>query len=76
MASPAAAGAALLIRQYFVDTYQQFNLAVCISWYKFCKSFEPSGVLVKAILLHAGNPMTVYDSGNKVVLKTPPGMLS
>jgi hypothetical protein len=72
MASPAAAGAALLVRQYFIDVNKQFYLAICNYHYNFCKSFTPSGVLVKAILLHSGNPMALYENGSGVKLDNPP----
>ena len=57
MASPAAAGAALLIREYFMDTSNKFWSGLCNSAYKYCKSFTPSGVLLKALILHSGNRM-------------------
>ena len=72
MASPAAAGLALLIRQYFIDSNSQFYLPVCLSSYKFCKSFSPSGVLIKAILLHSGQQMALWEGGGGIPLGAPP----
>lgn len=63
MASPAAAGTALLVRQYFMDTNTRFWTKVCRSIYKSCKAFEPSGVMTKAILLHSTSPMSLYHGG-------------
>ena len=78
MAAPAAAGSALLVRQYFVDKNSQFWLAMCDSTYTSCSSdgFKPSGVLVKAILLHAGEKMILWNGaqggGEDVPLGAPP----
>lgn len=57
MSAPAAAGSALLVREYFSDTTKRFWTAVCNSAYRLCLPFTPSGVLVKAILLHSGSQM-------------------
>ena len=67
MASPSAAGAACLVRQYFIDN--SFWNSVCSPGKKSgspsgCQSFTPSGVLVKAILLHSGSQMTLFDFGD------------
>ena len=78
MASPGAAGTALLIRQYFSDPGTKFWKSLCNIKYKFCKSFFPSGVLIKAILLHSGTQMIKYDGGQcncglpNTVLSSPP----
>lgn len=63
MASPCAAGNALLIRQYFQDPDKKFWLAVCSPLYPSCASFTPSGVLIKALLLHSGSAMALYNGG-------------
>lgn len=56
MASPSAAGAAALISQYFNDcNYWAKN---CNSIYWNCKPFNPSGLLIKTLLLHSGRKMT------------------
>lgn len=56
MASPAAAGAAALIMQYFEDAgYWAKN---CNKIYWFCKPIRPSGLLLKVILLHSGSQLT------------------
>ena len=78
MAAAVTAGAALLVRQYFTDS--QFWAAVCgDTRNKFCRmgAFEPSGYLMKALLLHSGrrvpyysNPTTFTRSFN--VLESPP----
>jgi len=47
MATPGAAGVALLARQYFQDTGGKFWKLVCNKSYQFCKGFNPSGVLLK-----------------------------
>lgn len=60
MASPAAAGAALLVREYFMVSSSVFWSGQCNSAYHTCHSFTPSGVLVKAILLHSGTRMVSY----------------
>jgi Subtilase family len=73
MASPAAAGVAALIRQYFIDRSKKFWSTICKSRYSFCKPFIPSGVLVKAVLLHSGKPMKAFWSGDNILpLKTSP----
>lgn len=69
MAAPAVAGAALLVRQYFSDNSDgsPFWKSTCSSsQYANCMSddgFTPSGVLVKAVLIHSGSTMTLYDGG-------------
>lgn len=54
MASPAAAGTAVLVRQYFLDGYYpsgRVNPA---------DSFNPSGALLKAMLVHSGQKMNYH----------------
>jgi hypothetical protein len=80
MACPGAAGTALLIRQYFMDTSQKFWKGQCDpdpGW--FCKSIEPSGFLIKAIILHAGQGMNRKDGAacqgcnmKDIMLNAPP----
>lgn len=74
MATPAAAGIALLVRQYFMDPNSKFWTAVCNRSYRSCKSFSPSGPLVKAILVHSGRKMKLFDGGGSydVLLGSPP----
>ena len=73
MATPGAASSALLVRQYFIDTNQTFWRAKCKTSYRSCKSFSPSGMLTKAILLHSGRPMSLFDCGAaSVSLGAPP----
>lgn len=66
MATPAAAGAAALLRQYFEDADKKFWTKVCYpSSDAFCSAFTPSGVLLKALMLHSGDQMSLYHNGNK-----------
>ena len=64
MSCPVAAGAALLIRQYFMDS--SFWAKACNTLYSTCKSgaFTPSGYLVKAVLLHSGQQMSTYSTSD------------
>ncbi len=64
MATPVAAGAALLVRQYFMDIEQKFWTANCRSDYaSICKGIVPSGVFVKAAIIHSGaNSMAVNSN--------------
>lgn len=63
MASPGAAGIAALIRQYFTD--YRFWIKMCESGDPSCRSFIPSGVLIKTIIIHSGNVMKQYNAGSK-----------
>ena len=63
MATPAAAGIALLVRQYFMSSNSSFWTGHCNPADNFCRAFTPSGVLVKAILLHSGTAMKKFDGG-------------
>jgi subtilisin family serine protease len=62
MATPLTAGVALLVRQYFEDG--DFWAANCVKTYSYCKAFAPKGYLVKAAILHAGEPMDRFGSPN------------
>lgn len=77
MASPAAAGNALLVREYFEDPKGNFWTKVCRSSYRSCHSFSPSGVLVKAIILHSGQAMALYHGGGDYDIKlgNPPDFI-
>lgn len=57
MAAPGVAGGALLLREYFLNVWS----TVCRSSYSFCKSFEPSGYLLKAIIIHSGQAVKSYS---------------
>ena len=73
MASPSAAGAAALIRQYFIDTNSTYWSIICNEAYIFCQGFEPSGVLVKAVLLQSGSGMQQFwDVNNNLQPLGPP----
>jgi hypothetical protein len=66
MATPAAAGAAALMRQYFQDREGKFWTLVCSPPSDvFCAAFTPSGMLLKALLLHSGEAMSLYHDGRK-----------
>lgn len=53
MATPAVAAAAAMVTQYFFDA--SFYASVCRAGYPNCGSpFQPSGSLVKTVLLHSG----------------------
>jgi hypothetical protein len=66
MAAPAAAGAAAMLRQYFQDREKQFWTKTCSpSSDLFCTAFTPSGMLLKALLLHSGDAMTKYHGISK-----------
>lgn len=77
MATPGAAGNGLLIRQYFIDPNGKFWRAICNTNYRSCKSFNPSGVLVKAIAIHSGSRMTKFNGGGDydVYLGAPPDFI-
>jgi hypothetical protein len=64
MATPQAAGAALLTRQYFED--ESFWASLCGSTYSSCAAgfFSPSGYFVKAVLIHSGQTMDRYGAPN------------
>lgn len=74
MATPGAAGIALLVRQYFIDSASKFWRAICNINYRSCKSFIPSGPLIKAIFTHSGKKMSLFDGGGSydVSLGAPP----
>ena len=61
MACPGAAGLAALVKEFFErsDLWE----AVCNSRYKYCRSFPISGVLTKALLIHSGNQLDLFDGG-------------
>jgi hypothetical protein len=78
MATPSAAGNGVLIRQYFTGTNTALWTSMCRQSYSFCRSFSPSGVLVKAMLLHSGTQMSIFNgqeaSNPDVSLNAPPDM--
>ena len=61
MSTPVAAGNAVLVRQYFMDP--KFWKAFCNPSYRLCQlgSFSPKGSLIKALLLHSGDQMSLYN---------------
>lgn len=61
MATPLAAGAALLIRQYFMQS--GFWASLCNPLYLTCSQgpFHPSGYFMKAMILHSGTPIYRYS---------------
>lgn len=74
MASPAAAGSALLVRQYFQDGTGRFWSGICNSGYRSCKPFTATGYLIKAVMIHSGTRMTQFAGGGQynVQLGPPP----
>ena len=68
MATPMAAGAAALIRQYFEDP--RFWASTCNVLYMSCKAFSPLASTVKAMLINSAFP-ALYVSGVGY-LSTPP----
>ena len=74
MATPAAAGAALLFRQYFMTASTSFWMGSCDTSNSFCKPFTPSGVLIKALMISSAEQMSLYHGGGSADIKlgTPP----
>ena len=70
MAAPVVAGTALLIRQYFMDMTQRFWTKMCNRAYFSCRAFQPSGVLIKAVILHSGSRMRMINNKNCGCMKT------
>lgn len=58
MATPTVAGGALLIREYFSNNMWK-NL--CRSSYAYCRSFTPTGYLLKAVIIHSGQAVSSYS---------------
>lgn len=64
MAAPVVAGNIALIRQYLVD--KNFWSKLCNPDYPLCSTYKhsrevfmPKGSLIKALVLHSGQPMTM-----------------
>uniref|UniRef100_A0A7S1B9H0 subtilisin n=2 Tax=Corethron hystrix TaxID=216773 RepID=A0A7S1B9H0_9STRA len=64
MAAPGVAGAALLVRQYFVDGFSPSGTKIPED------GFEPSGALVKAVILNSGRVMLGRDNGSSAFPST------
>jgi hypothetical protein len=66
MAAPVVAGNVALIQQYFVD--QAFWATICNADYPKCAdgAFQPKGSLIKALVLHSGSQMAMYEGGGFV----------
>lgn len=58
MATPVTAGHAIKVRQYFVQGYYPSGTKVASD------GFTPSGALIKAILVHSGQPMSSIVRAN------------
>jgi len=77
-ATPACSGAAALVRQYFSDSTFFANYCSqgsASSSSTGCSGFSPSGVLVKAVMVHAGTQLVLYEntqSGSSQGLGAPP----
>lgn len=56
MASPAAAGFALKVREYFMNGYYPSGKA------NSADAFVPSGALIKAIMIHSGQNLSIEDN--------------
>lgn len=73
MATPLIAGSALLVRQYFME--KKFWASICPlmksnkeqSW---CTNFEPSGYLLKALILHGGKGVSKYSQSDMSILNS------
>ena len=80
MATPAVAGTAALIRQYFTGNCQESDdncsptayQKVCRAWYPLCRKFSPRGATVKAMLIHSGEAMKEYYTGKYNASTTEP----
>jgi hypothetical protein len=72
MACPTAAGAAVLVRQYFVEGYYPYGQYGRNS----SLGFNPSGALLKAMLVHSGTQLNrrVSSSGTSVGLEDYPSI--
>lgn len=60
MATPATAGAAALVRQYFVDGFYPTGTATPGN------GFDPSGALVRAMVINSAVDMTAYPAPNQL----------
>jgi hypothetical protein len=69
MATPAAAGVAATVRQYFED--EKFWATMCNTDYSSCGAFAPKGATVKAALIHSGEPMALYNQNQKASEEPP-----
>jgi subtilisin family serine protease len=56
MAAPALAGGAAILRQYFEEAY--CNPSICCGSKGCAESFNPSGTLIKAVLMNGAQPLT------------------
>ena len=69
MATPAMTGIAAQVRQYFEDstfweTICASSGSIFVSSSALCSggAFSPRGATIKALLVHSGEPMTLYNS--------------
>lgn len=71
MATPATAGTAAVIRQYFEDP--RFWQATCNPSYALCAggAFSPRGATVKAALIHSGEAMHSYNKNQGPTYEPP-----
>lgn len=69
MAAPTAAGNIALIHQYFINA--SYWATFCNPQYLKCLSgaFKPKGSLVKALALHSGHPLTMYEGSGSLSRK-------
>lgn len=66
MATPAAAGSAALVRQYFIDGYHPTGAAVPSN------AIQPSGPLIKGVMLGGAQALQGYDSATGFPIEPPP----
>lgn len=57
MATPVVSGGALVLLDYFKNSWS----GICTSGYSYCKSFEPSGYLLKALIIHSAQAVDSYS---------------
>jgi hypothetical protein len=68
MATPAVAGNAAVIRQFFQD--KKFWAKKCNVGYTLCKTFSPRGATVKAVLINSADKMLQYYGNTDTVENT------
>lgn len=70
MATPLIAGSAIIIREYFTEGYYPTGAP------NVADGFNPSGALLKAMIIHSGKPMThrVNQDGSKSSLNKYPSI--
>lgn len=68
MASPLAAGAAAIVRQYFRSgLHPALNASPGARSSLYGTSFSPSGPMLKAVMIHGGTKMTGSYQGESIL---------